>query len=219
MDFTSYQQVIDAFKAGAKFEVRNDGRRVKVTEILADGRRMEVRTEATTRGLRGWVMFEPDGGNLSSTARLVMTQPPPEPKVRAAPKAEPRVEGYFVALVENGVPKFSKSPVKHPTATEAGNEARRLAAKHQGKTFQIFMHNPLCSPYFTEPAPPKPKTRKYRTEAAANQDGKVVTRTFEVKPESKLRGVGARLTNMEVPELGILGGTIVRVDEFEVPVK
>lgn len=46
--------------------------------------------------------------------------------------------GFFVALVTDGIPKFSESPVRHPTKLAAKAEAERLAGKYPGKLFQVF---------------------------------------------------------------------------------
>lgn len=45
---------------------------------------------------------------------------------------------WFVALVENGIPKFSSSPVGHQDETYAKAEAARLAREHSGKKFGVF---------------------------------------------------------------------------------
>lgn len=46
--------------------------------------------------------------------------------------------GSFVALVEDGIPKFAKNPVRHATNEAALKEANRLAAKYPGQLFQVF---------------------------------------------------------------------------------
>ena len=45
---------------------------------------------------------------------------------------------WFVALVENGIPKFSSSPVGHKDEASAKMEASRLAREHNGKKFGVF---------------------------------------------------------------------------------
>ena len=45
---------------------------------------------------------------------------------------------WFVALVENGIPKFSSSPVGHKDEASAKMEASRLAREHSGKKFGVF---------------------------------------------------------------------------------
>lgn len=213
MDFTSYQQVIDAFKAGAKFEVDRGTDRLRVVDILEFNGRMEVRTEATPRLGMGWTYFQPNGHNSNSAARLVMTAPAPKvaPTLTAPTLA---AVSYYVALVENGVPKFSENPKAHASNGLAMAEAQRLANLHPGKLFKVYKE--AVAGFRVEP---KPKTRRYRVEIAANQDGKLDPRIFEVTASTVRRNVGDRLTNMATPALGIFGGTIVRVDEFEVPVK
>ena len=55
-------------------------------------------------------------------------------------KKSPVLSGgrWFVALVENGIPKFSSSPVGHQDETYAKAEAARLAREHSGKKFGVF---------------------------------------------------------------------------------
>ena len=45
---------------------------------------------------------------------------------------------WFVALIENGIPKFSSSPVGHEDEASAKMEASRLAREHNGKKFGVF---------------------------------------------------------------------------------
>ena len=45
---------------------------------------------------------------------------------------------WFVALVENGIPRFSSSPVGHKDEASAKMEASRLARVHNGKKFGVF---------------------------------------------------------------------------------
>lgn len=45
---------------------------------------------------------------------------------------------WFVALVENGIPKFSSTPVGHHDGTYAKTEAARLARAHPGEKFGVF---------------------------------------------------------------------------------
>ena len=54
--------------------------------------------------------------------------------------AKPAVPGgrWFVALIENGIPKFSSSPVGHKDEASAKMEASRLAREHSGKKFGVF---------------------------------------------------------------------------------
>ena len=53
---------------------------------------------------------------------------------------KPTVPGgrWFVALIENGIPKFSSSPVGHKDEASAKMEASRLAREHNGKKFGVF---------------------------------------------------------------------------------
>lgn len=53
---------------------------------------------------------------------------------------KPTVPGgrWFVALIENGIPKFSSSPVGHKDEASAKREASRLAREHNGKKFGVF---------------------------------------------------------------------------------
>lgn len=53
---------------------------------------------------------------------------------------KPTVHGsrWFVALIENGIPKFSSSPVGHKDEASAKMEASRLAREHSGKKFGVF---------------------------------------------------------------------------------
>ena len=53
---------------------------------------------------------------------------------------KPTIPGgrWFVALVENGIPKFSSSPVGHEDEASAKMEASRLAREHNGKKFGVF---------------------------------------------------------------------------------
>ena len=53
---------------------------------------------------------------------------------------KPTVPGgrWFVALIENGIPKFSSSPVGHKDEASAKMEASRLAREHSGKKFGVF---------------------------------------------------------------------------------
>lgn len=53
---------------------------------------------------------------------------------------KPTVPGgrWFVALIENGIPKFSSSPVGHKDEASAKKEASRLAREHSGKKFGVF---------------------------------------------------------------------------------
>lgn len=53
-------------------------------------------------------------------------------------KSLPLAIGFMVALVEAGVPKFSKEPMRHLTKAAATEEANRLAAKYPGSVFQVF---------------------------------------------------------------------------------
>lgn len=52
---------------------------------------------------------------------------------------------WYVALIEDGVPKFSTSPVAHLTPAGARAEADRLAAAHPGQAFGIFGQHDLLS--------------------------------------------------------------------------
>ena len=45
---------------------------------------------------------------------------------------------WFVALVENGIPRFSSSPVGHKDEASAKMEASRLAREHIGMKFGVF---------------------------------------------------------------------------------
>ena len=53
---------------------------------------------------------------------------------------KPTVPGgrWFVSLIENGIPKFSSSPVGHKDEASAKMEASRLAREHNGKKFGVF---------------------------------------------------------------------------------
>ena len=53
---------------------------------------------------------------------------------------KPTVPGgrWFVALIENGIPKFSSSPVGHKDEASAKMEASRLAREHNGEKFGVF---------------------------------------------------------------------------------
>ena len=53
---------------------------------------------------------------------------------------KPSVPGgrWFVSLIENGIPKFSSSPVGHTDEASAKMEASRLAREHNGKKFGVF---------------------------------------------------------------------------------
>lgn len=55
-------------------------------------------------------------------------------------RAKPTVPGgrWFVALIEDGIPKFSSSPVDHQAEIHAKAEAARLAREHTGKKFGVF---------------------------------------------------------------------------------
>ena len=55
-------------------------------------------------------------------------------------RVNPAVPGgrWFVALIENGIPKFSSSPVGHKDEASAKMEASRLAREHNGKKFGVF---------------------------------------------------------------------------------
>jgi hypothetical protein len=46
---------------------------------------------------------------------------------------------FIVAIVENGVPLFSKNPMIHATEEKAVTEVARLAKEHAGKQFAYFM--------------------------------------------------------------------------------
>lgn len=52
-----------------------------------------------------------------------------------------RTKCIFIALVEDGIPKFSESPVPHATRKSAADELERLARAHPGKQFAIFVMN------------------------------------------------------------------------------
>ena len=51
---------------------------------------------------------------------------------------------WFVALVENGIPKFSSSPVGHKDEASAKMEASRLAREHNGEKFGVFYMVTSC---------------------------------------------------------------------------
>lgn len=52
---------------------------------------------------------------------------------------------WYVALIEDGVPKFSDRPAEHLTPDAARKEANRLAALHPGKAFSVFLKSGLDS--------------------------------------------------------------------------
>jgi hypothetical protein len=52
------------------------------------------------------------------------------------PKRHPTA---IVALIENGVPKPSERPFVHPTESAAATEATRLARKHKGQQFGVYV--------------------------------------------------------------------------------
>lgn len=63
--------------------------------------------------------------STASAATLTETQPDMDKRI-------------FIALVEDGVPKFSDNPVPHATRKAAEAEIDRLAKAHPGKKFAIF---------------------------------------------------------------------------------
>lgn len=62
-------------------------------------------------------------------------------------RAKPTVPGgrWFVALIEDGIPKFSETPVEHASESVAKIEASRLARNFPGTKFGVFRLVTACT--------------------------------------------------------------------------
>lgn len=115
-------------------------------KISADGRVFSNKIggkyrQIGSRNSSGELQFSvryPGGGHMSLKVKNVLHAMRSNflvPRV-----AKPAVPGgrWFVALIENGIPKFSSFPVGHEDEDSAKNEASRLAREHNGNKFGVF---------------------------------------------------------------------------------
>lgn len=130
-------QVIDVgqFDEDAKgYKISADGR-VFSNKIGGKYRQIGHRNSAGERQFTAFV-----GGFSQTTIKVnsVLSALRSEFLIPRGTKPTVPVGRWFVALIENGIPKFSSSPVGHKDEASAKTEASRLAREHNGKKFGVF---------------------------------------------------------------------------------
>ncbi len=130
-------QVIDVgqFDEDAKgYKISADGR-VFSNKIGGKYRQIGHRNSAGERQFKAFV-----GGFSRTTIKVNSVLSALRSEFSVPRGTKPTVPGgrWFVALIENGIPKFSSSPVGHKDEASAKMEASRLAREHNGKKFGVF---------------------------------------------------------------------------------
>ena len=133
-------QVIDVgqFDEDAKgYKISADGR-VFSNKIGGKYRQIGHRNSAGERQFT--ISRQLDGGFSQTTIKVnsVLSALCSEFLVPLGAKSTVPGGRWFVALIENGIPKFSSSPVGHKDEASAKTEASRLAREHNGKKFGVF---------------------------------------------------------------------------------
>lgn len=137
---SAFVQVIDVgqYNVNAKgYKISADGR-VFSNKIGGRYRQIGNRNAA---GERQFTISRPFVGGFSQTTiKVNSVLSALRSEFLVSSRVNPAVPGgrWFVALIENGIPKFSSSPVGHKDEASAKMEASRLAREHNGKKFGVF---------------------------------------------------------------------------------